>query len=143
MATTTKDKPIISPLPAHISATVASMTIKSFAEPESAELFMEEPLAYKSRETEYTFVSYVEPFAILRKHLQSIKGIKRACLTHEEYVIHVWIVIEKKTGKSERASTTLSTTFTFQNLLLSDLISTSRRNAIFPAAFRYSADRTE
>lgn len=96
MATTTKDKPIISPLPVHISATVASMTIKSFAEPESAELFMEEPIAYKSRETEYTFVSYVEPFAILRKHLQSIKGIKRACLTHEEYVIHVWIVIEKE-----------------------------------------------
>src|SRR4030042_154770 len=96
MATTTKDKPIISPLPAHISATVAGMTIKSFAEPESAELFMEEPIAYKSRETEYTFVSYVEPFAILRKHLQSIKGIKRACLTHEEYVIHVWIVIEKE-----------------------------------------------
>jgi hypothetical protein len=96
MSTTTKDKPIISPLPPRISATIANITIKHFAEPEAAELAMEESIAYEGQETQYSFVSYVEPFAILRKHLRSIKGIKRVCLTHEEYVIHVWILLEKE-----------------------------------------------
>jgi hypothetical protein len=96
MSTTTKDKPIISPLPPRISATVANITIKHFTESEAAELATGESIAYEGQETQYSFVSYVEPFAFLRKHLQNIKGIKRVCLTHEEYVIHVWILIEKE-----------------------------------------------
>jgi hypothetical protein len=72
------------------------MTIKHFEELEAPELAVEESRSYEGRETEYSFVSFVEPYAILRKHLSQIEGIKRVCLTHEEYVIHVWILIEKE-----------------------------------------------
>jgi hypothetical protein len=96
METATKDKPIISPQHTSNSATVAGMTIKHFEGPETPELTIANFRSLEDQKTEYSFVSYVEPLAILRKYLQKIEGIKRVCLTHEELVIHVWIMIEKE-----------------------------------------------
>ncbi len=96
MTTTTKDKPIISPLRSSNSAAVTSMTIKHFEAPEAPELTIAESKSHEGQETQYIFVSYVEPITILRKHFEKIEGIRRVCLTHEDLVIHVWIMIEKE-----------------------------------------------
>jgi hypothetical protein len=80
MTTATKSKPIII----------------NFENLEKPELLMEESRSYEDRETEYTFMSFAEPDAMLKRRLSNIEGIKRVCLTHEDFVTHVWILIERE-----------------------------------------------
>jgi hypothetical protein len=72
------------------------MTIERFEGPEAPELTVADFRSFEDQETEYSFVSYVEPLAILRKYLQKIEGIKRVCVTNEDLVMHVWIMIERE-----------------------------------------------
>jgi hypothetical protein len=95
MSTRTKDNPTIRPLLRPASATVTGITIRSFSAPEAPEVSNTERTP-EGRETEYSFVSYAEPLALLRERLEKIDGIKRVCLSFEDFVIHVWIIIEKE-----------------------------------------------
>ena len=96
MLTRTKSNPIISPLLQSASSTVTGMTIRSFNTEEAPELSYAESQSPGGKETEYSFISYVEPLSLLREHLEKIRGIKRVCLSYENFVIHVWITIENE-----------------------------------------------
>lgn len=96
MLTRTRSNPVINPLLQSISSTVTGMTIRSFSAKDAPELSYSESRSPGGKETEYSFISYVEPLSLLREQLEKIGGIRRVCLSYENFVINVWIMIEKE-----------------------------------------------
>lgn len=96
MQTTTQVKPIIRPYSRPASETIGIPIIESFNDPKAeTDDIMNFPTD-NGKETNYSSITLDEPLSMLRKHFSGVQGIKRICISYENYVIHVWIIIDKE-----------------------------------------------